>query len=1078
MRLSWCVVVGFVVVIASCAGGRKPPPAPPRTTSLALQIERYELSNGLRVVLVQDARAPEVQVTMRYQVGSIDDPPGQRGLAHLVEHLMFQQMVGERSVFARLQDHASAFNAYTSLDATTYIARARPDRLGELLSIDAIRLGLRCASITDAIFDRERAVVVNEQRLRAAATSLQVAIHEGLFPAGHPYRDSIAGSEQSIGSVTRAEACAFADARYAPRQAVLVVSGPVTEAQLHAALGKFFARLPARPGAAPAQIARTTTTSQATVRAHVDDDLVIVAWPLPDDLALRSQMRAIARTVYAAVDSEVAGRVQLAELGGDRDPMLALAVTPADDETTADALAGIRRGLELAPSLLRSMGWTELDELLFNREKQSAIHTLFAQLDDLETRDLRLAEYVIAGRDPRVALADEIRGLREMTRDRAVEVARTFAYARARIVQIQPSGKPVGAPPRLQAPVHDRGIQRETPDLAQAQQPATDVATASVAAVERRQLPNGLEVVLLPLSSVPALEVRLVFGSGSGDEPAGSRGAALLAAYGLTWDLRYLNDLLAFAESGGSNDVSVELDHTTFFARGMAMHLDYLLAGMRRWVREGRYDRSSSTVLERLRRAAKALDDDGPLTDAWRTALYGSHPFATAGLVRHLDGGLSVEDAEEFRAAHYTPSNATLIVAGRFDAALANRWIDYLFADWKGEPASKRRDTPAPAVASLAQDADTSQVQVRIAIPATRGSHAAQLIAADMLDEIASDVRHQLGASYDLSAALAETRLTSHHAVTGGVDAPRTAEALRLVQTRLAELRTDAAATAGAFVRARRRVLARLAIGSDAASLAARTSHQIARERSVLDGVRLANAVQATTLDQARDAIAELDLARAAILLRGPAAEVDRGFAELGRTATRSSATRVATVDLPARAPRADQEVLPSELEDALTLQPVADRLGVMVAAAYGTGKVQQHGVSGPSATITAGYRFDRTKTFGGRASIGRLSDTYQIGIIPDPRPIEVLPIAIGGFVQATGYDRLWGTFLLGLNLDRVIDDELPPRWYGGLGFGLEGGVDLLRIDRHRLGLYMRLDTELASSADFSSINVGLAYRQ
>lgn len=324
-------------------------------SKLALQIERYELTNGLRVVLVQDPRAPEVQVTMRYQVGGVDDPPAQRGLAHLVEHLMFQQMVGERAIFARLQDHASAFNGFTTLDATTYVARARPERLGELLSIDAIRLGLRCASITDATFERERQVVINEQRLRASAVAVVGSIHEGLFPAGHPYRDWVGGTEESVGSVTRAQACAFADARYASKNAVLVVSGPVTDAQVHAALGKFFARIPARPAAAPAQIARTTSTGQTTVRAPIDDEVIIVAWPLPDDLALRSRMRALSSIVQAAVDGEVAGRVEVVELGGERDPLLALAVTTASDESSADAVGGIRRGLALAPGLLRTI---------------------------------------------------------------------------------------------------------------------------------------------------------------------------------------------------------------------------------------------------------------------------------------------------------------------------------------------------------------------------------------------------------------------------------------------------------------------------------------------------------------------------------------------------------------------------------------------------------------------------------------------------------------------------------------------------------------------------------------------------
>ena len=83
--MKWALLLG--VVISACHP--RPPPAPVRETKLGLAIEHFELGNGLKVVLVEDPRATEVQVTMRYRVGGINDPAGQEGLAHLVEQLMF-----------------------------------------------------------------------------------------------------------------------------------------------------------------------------------------------------------------------------------------------------------------------------------------------------------------------------------------------------------------------------------------------------------------------------------------------------------------------------------------------------------------------------------------------------------------------------------------------------------------------------------------------------------------------------------------------------------------------------------------------------------------------------------------------------------------------------------------------------------------------------------------------------------------------------------------------------------------------------------------------------------------------------
>src|SRR5258706_6837707 len=99
-RVGW---FSIVVIAVACAGPPRPPPAPPREAKLGLDISTFELGNGLRVVAVRDPRAADVHVTMRYGVGSADDA-SKPGIAHLVEHLMFQQVLGTQTIFALLQN--------------------------------------------------------------------------------------------------------------------------------------------------------------------------------------------------------------------------------------------------------------------------------------------------------------------------------------------------------------------------------------------------------------------------------------------------------------------------------------------------------------------------------------------------------------------------------------------------------------------------------------------------------------------------------------------------------------------------------------------------------------------------------------------------------------------------------------------------------------------------------------------------------------------------------------------------------------------------------------------------------------
>ncbi|MDB4960526.1 MAG: Peptidase, family [Myxococcales bacterium] len=1083
---AWSVLC--MVALCACALGSHPPPAPPRTTNVKLAISSVELANGLRVVLVQDPRASEVQVTMRYQVGSIDDPAGQEGVAHLVEHLMFQQVLGNQSLFARLEGIATHFNASTTFDATTYVQRTDVSHLEEVLSIEAVRLGFRCTTITDSVFVREREVVINELRQRDGATEILSAIYKGLYPAGHPYQRYIAGDVTTVGGISRDQACAFADAHYGPRNAVLVISGALTAQRAEGALARFIARVAKRavtpPSPAPAVEAKAR---QLEASVPMDDEALLIAWPLPPDPELRAKVRAIAAQTRAAIDGEVLGRVLPIELGEGRAAMIGVLVLPSTDETLDSVREAATRGIGSVPNAFRDR--SPMGKILFDQIQQTAIYDLFATLEEGGDRDTRLAAYVLAGRDPSVAVGAEIAALREMTASEAAQIAReVLGNDRATVVVLEPrERKKSGTAVRLQAAIHDLGQRRDSPDPDEALRPlTTTLATPGSGLMRTRVLPNGLKVVLLPLTSVPTVDMRLVFGTGTADEPAAKRGVALVAAHALAWDLRFLNDLLGFAAAGGTSLVDVGTDHTAFAAHGLDMHLDYLLAGLRRWIREGRYDGGAAAAVMALRQESKKSTDEGALTDAWRAALFGAHPYVHAGLVRHASETLSSEDARRFRAAHYAPDNATLVIAGGFDAALADRWIDYLFSDWTGhaEPRSSQRASFQPA--SLALVEPRTQVHLQIAVPATEDRRAEQLVAAAMLQRIVDDVRHELGASYGLSAQLAEQRLATNYLIGGAVDAARAHDAVALLRTRLERLRTDKDAAARSFVSARKQVLLHLAsISGSAAEIAAQVARDIELGRPPMSALETAAAVQRLTIEHMTPTLAELDLSRAVVLMRGPLTEIDHAFAVLGRTPTyvkadpsendRKETAAALTDDSSPAAP-----LYTSDLEDSLTEQGPPSRLTLQLTPGYSYASLGERGVTGFDLAGHVGYRLQRTSSLGLQLSIGKVSGTYNRGrlgeYVFDPAPLEVMPVSIAGFLQASGYDRLHGAVLLGVHYDRVTDDGTAV-WRRAFTLGLEGAVDLAAFDQHRLAIYLRLEGQPLADESYASLTLGLGYR-
>ena len=160
-----------LVVVLSCA--YQPPKFAVTHTEQRGRID----GNGLRFVIMPDRGATVAEVAVRYDVGSSDDPVGKAGLAHLVEHLMFQirpDAPTAKPLRYYIERLATKWNAYTTYDETHYYTVAAPRQLETVLQLEAIRLHDGCTSISEDEFAREREVVRNEIRQRTGTPEGQI----------------------------------------------------------------------------------------------------------------------------------------------------------------------------------------------------------------------------------------------------------------------------------------------------------------------------------------------------------------------------------------------------------------------------------------------------------------------------------------------------------------------------------------------------------------------------------------------------------------------------------------------------------------------------------------------------------------------------------------------------------------------------------------------------------------------------------------------------------------------------------------------------------------------------------------
>jgi zinc protease len=221
------------------------------TTALAadFQVSTALLDNGLFVAVVEDHRAPIVTQMLYYRAGSADELPHQRGIAHFLEHMMFQGTSTTpgaefRGVIAR---YGGRENATTSQDTTTYFQTVGKEALELVMRLEADRM--HNLVIDQRAFNSEKEVVREERRGRyenepGGAFGEQYTAAQYLV---HPYGNPIIGHMHEIEALTLQDAVDWYKKWYVPNNATLVIAGDTTMDEVLPLAQKYYGAVPRGP---------------------------------------------------------------------------------------------------------------------------------------------------------------------------------------------------------------------------------------------------------------------------------------------------------------------------------------------------------------------------------------------------------------------------------------------------------------------------------------------------------------------------------------------------------------------------------------------------------------------------------------------------------------------------------------------------------------------------------------------------------------------------------------------------------------------------------------------------------------
>ena len=242
---------------------------------LKIDYEKYQLDNGLTVILHEDKSDPIVSLATVVHVGSNREKPGRTGFAHFFEHMAFNdsENVPKGANRKMIPELGGSRNGGTWSDGTIYYEVVPKDAFDKLLWIDSDRLGFMINTVTEPTLEREKQVVKNEKRQRVDNRPYghtDHVIRKALYPAGHPYSWTVIGDLEDLQAATLDDVKGFYNEFYTPSNVTLVIAGDIDIEATKEKVAYWFGEIDAGKSVAPIEPMPVSLDSDITL-VHEDN---------------------------------------------------------------------------------------------------------------------------------------------------------------------------------------------------------------------------------------------------------------------------------------------------------------------------------------------------------------------------------------------------------------------------------------------------------------------------------------------------------------------------------------------------------------------------------------------------------------------------------------------------------------------------------------------------------------------------------------------------------------------------------------------------------------------------------------
>lgn len=697
MQMFKTALITFSIVFSSCiaqAQVKLIEKVQRKGNELLIPYEKYQLKNGLTILVHEDHSDPIVHVDVTYHVGSAREELGRSGFAHFFEHMMFQgsDHVADEEHFKIVTEAGGTLNGTTNLDRTNYFETLPSNQLEVALWLEADRMGFLLDAVTQQKFEIQRSTVKNERGQNYDNRPYGLAnekMIQALYPYGHPYSWPTIGYLVDLDAVGVEDLKRFFMRWYGPNNAVLTVAGDVNTMEVVKMAEKYFGSISRGPEvkAKPKQAPTLDKNRYVSYEDNIKFPMLQLSWPSvennhPDELPLDLLAEIIGggktsllyqKLVKTGLSNQVLCYNPTQELAG-YFMISTLSLKP-------EKLDGFEKIIMETLQEFEKRGVTDLDLEKFKNQREV---TLINSLQSVRGKASQLASNQTFFGNPNL-LPKELEELKKLSKADVMRVFEKYIKNKPHVIlSVVPKGKsdllpqPDNFTPQIASPgaesneYKNLAYNKAKDNFDRSKKPnAKQAPLVNVPDFYQFKTENNIAVIGVEDTDAPTVSISLTFKAGHAAEQGGKSGTAYFLSRLMNESTKnYSAESLTEALEQLGSRISIGSDNEDFEISLFTLkkNLTQTLKLLEEKLYNPKFDEQEFNTVKNQILAAianQATRSTAIADQVYNKLIYGNHIFSTPVIGNQESvESISIDDLKVFYDNWLLATNANIVVVG------------------------------------------------------------------------------------------------------------------------------------------------------------------------------------------------------------------------------------------------------------------------------------------------------------------------------------------------------------------------------------------------------------------------------